>query len=244
MADQFSTGVATPGGGSFVSPSLDFSTIGDLPKIYDQADQAAAGRDQRNAFRNGIPKTSSGLPDYGAMADTLAKARAPVSETLPLAEKAVYQPYVMQGMEEAYGKLPGQQGAAPSPTGGGYAAATASKESGGNISAQSNTSSAAGLYGFTAGTWGDVAANHPELKLPPTVAQADAPTQKAALDAFTADNAAILKRNQIAPNRMVRAKGPPRRRRNDRTSSGSRGVRRDRHRVPSGHRPGQHQLHL
>ena len=98
MADQFATGVATPGAASFVSPQIDFSPIGNLVKTYDDADKAGAARDQRNAFRNGIPKTDAGLPDYNAMADTLAKARAPLDTTLPLAEKALYQPYVMQGM--------------------------------------------------------------------------------------------------------------------------------------------------
>lgn len=199
MADQFYTGVATPGGASFVSPSLDFSTLGDLPKVYDDADKAAAARDQRNAFRNGIPKTSQGLPDYGAMADTLAKARAPVGDTLPLAEKAVYQPYVMQGLKEAYGPTPGAAPAA-APTGGSYDAVNQRAESGGNINAQNPNSSAHGLYQFLSGTWNDVRAKHPELNLPPTVAQATAEQQGAAHTAFTADNAAALKANGIQPN--------------------------------------------
>jgi hypothetical protein len=47
---------------------------------------------------------------------------------------------------------------------------------------------AQGLAQFTGGTWSDVRAAHPELKLPPTVAAANEEQQTAALHAFTADN--------------------------------------------------------
>jgi hypothetical protein len=69
-----------------------------------------------------------------------------------------------------------------------YFSAIRSAESGGSDSAKNPTSSATGRYQFTTGTWGDVAAAHPELGLT-SDGRLDPAQQEKAIRAFTADNA-------------------------------------------------------
>lgn len=71
------------------------------------------------------------------------------------------------------------------------------QESGGNIFSKASTSSAAGLAGFTKGTWDSVRQAHPELNLPATVDGANGQQQMDALKAFTKDNQAYLAKNGI-----------------------------------------------
>ena len=192
MADQFPTGVAVPGGASYQSPLLDFSTIGNLPQTYDEADKAAAARDTRNAFRNGIPKIAgTTIPDYGAMADTLAKARAPVAEVTSLANQGLgWQLYRDPNSLNAAPGSPGATVASPGgpqSDAGDYLTRSKQVESGGNPNATASTTSAKGLYGFTDQTRADVAAKH-------GINPSD---DEGLMKAFTADNATKLQQYGI-----------------------------------------------
>ena len=97
-----------------------------------------------------------------------------------------------------------------------YLAALEGAESGGNPNAAAATSSARGPYQFTAGTWADLMAGHPELKLTPE-GRTDPAQATAAVQAFTTDNAAVLKTLGAAPTdanlrilHVLGAKGGPR----------------------------------
>jgi len=85
-------------------------------------------------------------------------------------------------------------------TSAGYLGALIQQESGGNINAQSETSSANGLYQFTQGTWDVMRRLHPDLNLPATVSQATGAQQTQAVEALTNDNRAQLRRAGIEPN--------------------------------------------
>lgn len=74
---------------------------------------------------------------------------------------------------------------------GDYAAMVRAKESGGDDGARSATSSSGGRYGFTEGTWADLSAQHPELKLTPQ-GRFEVDQQEKAFAAFTAGNRAAL----------------------------------------------------
>lgn len=58
-------------GGSGASSRADFSGIGQLAKSYWEGKDQAAKNDLRDAFKDGVPLTSDGQPDFGAMAKTL-----------------------------------------------------------------------------------------------------------------------------------------------------------------------------
>jgi hypothetical protein len=73
--------------------------------------------------------------------------------------------------------------------GGDYLAQVAQKESNNGAAAGNG----GGIYQFTAGTWANVRASHPELGLPAQVGQATRDEQKAAAGALTSDNGARLK---------------------------------------------------
>lgn len=77
-----------------------------------------------------------------------------------------------------------------------YYASIRAAESGGNDNAKNPLSSAAGRYQFTAGTWGAVAKQHPELSLTPD-GRFDPNQQERAIRAFTQDNARVLQANGI-----------------------------------------------
>jgi hypothetical protein len=185
MADQFATGVSPPEGASYKSPLLDFSALGNLPATYDAADIAAANRDTRNAFRNGIPKVAgTSIPDYGAMADTLAKARAPTGMILDTATTGL-KLQMLQGNDAALGGGP----QADNTGSGDYYSRSAQSESGGNPNAKSQTSSSKGTYGFTDQTRTDIAQKY---GINP---QDDASLMKA----FTQDNGQKLQAAGIQP---------------------------------------------
>jgi hypothetical protein len=74
---------------------------------------------------------------------------------------------------------------------GDYFAMLRAKESGGVDTAQSDTSTAAGRYQFTKGTWADVVQKHPELHLS-LDGRLDPDQQEKAVRALTADNAKAL----------------------------------------------------
>lgn len=59
-----------------------------------------------------------------------------------------------------------------------------------------------GPFGFTDGTWKDVAASHPELNLPKSTQGASVAQQKAAFDALTADNQKYLEKNEVPVNQQ------------------------------------------
>jgi hypothetical protein len=58
-------------GGAGASSRADFSGIGQLADAYYKARDEAAKNDLRDAFKNGVPLTPDGQPDFGAMAKTL-----------------------------------------------------------------------------------------------------------------------------------------------------------------------------
>jgi hypothetical protein len=70
------------------------------------------------------------------------------------------------------------------------------RESGGDPNAQSNTSSASGLFGFTSGTADGVRQSHPELGLTPGW-QNDPKQATIGMQAFTQDNAKALVSNGV-----------------------------------------------
>jgi hypothetical protein len=76
-------------------------------------------------------------------------------------------------------------------------------ESAGDPSAQSKTSSAGGLYGFTKGTWENVAEKYPNLDLKPEnrvgADKESVAKQEAAMRALTAENTSALLRADIPP---------------------------------------------
>lgn len=74
----------------------------------------------------------------------------------------------------------------------GYYSAIRAAESGDNDAAKNPRSSALGPYQFTAGTWADVIANHPDLGLTPE-GRSDPAQQDKAIKALTEDNAQSLK---------------------------------------------------
>jgi hypothetical protein len=93
---------------------------------------------------------------------------------------------------------PANVGTASPSAGNDYFSAIRSAESGGSDTAKNPTSSATGRYQFTTGTWGDVAAAHPELGLTPD-GRLDPAQQEKAIRAFTADNANVLSGAGIQP---------------------------------------------
>lgn len=76
MASNFPTGVAIPGGASYVSPLLDFSPVGNLPDTVFRGQQQRQQVESQRAFRNGIPKLQDGSNDYGAMVNRLVQMGA------------------------------------------------------------------------------------------------------------------------------------------------------------------------
>lgn len=58
-------------GGAGSSSRADFSGIGKLPDLYYKAQDQAAKNDLRDAFKDGVPTTPDGQPDFGAMAKVL-----------------------------------------------------------------------------------------------------------------------------------------------------------------------------
>jgi hypothetical protein len=62
-----------PGGVSYAAPLMDFSSIGNLGKDYQQGQQYQRTRALQTAFQDGLPRDQSGNIDIGAMADKLAK---------------------------------------------------------------------------------------------------------------------------------------------------------------------------
>lgn len=83
----------------------------------------------------------------------------------------------------------------------GYLERTAQVESGGRPDAQNAVTSAAGLFGFTAGTWDAIAGEHPELGLRPEQRTGTDPlsvaAQQAAMAALTTGNADILEKQGL-----------------------------------------------
>lgn len=77
-----------------------------------------------------------------------------------------------------------------------YFAAIRSAESGGNDRARNPNSSATGRYQFTSGTWEGLRKSRPDLNLTAD-GRLDPAQQERAIRAFTADNAAVLKRAGI-----------------------------------------------
>ena len=117
------------------------------------------------------------------------------------------------GREPSAGDDLANTGDTPAPA---YLAALEGVESGGNPNAAATTSSARGPYQFTVGTWADLMAGHPELRLTPE-GRTDPAQATAAVQAFTTDNAAVLKTLGAAPTdanlrilHVLGAKGGPR----------------------------------
>ena len=77
-----------------------------------------------------------------------------------------------------------------------YFAATRGSESGGNPNAKNPNSSASGLYQFTDGTWSDLMKKYPALGLTAD-GRMDPAQQELAMQAFTLDNAEILKNSGV-----------------------------------------------
>lgn len=77
-----------------------------------------------------------------------------------------------------------------------YFAATRASESGGNPNAKNPNSSASGLYQFTDGTWSDLMKKYPALGLTAD-GRMDPVQQELAMQAFTLDNAEILKNSGV-----------------------------------------------
>lgn len=213
MADQFATGVAVPGGASFQPPAMDFSALNNIPKNYFAGQQLQQQQAERQVFRNGIPKDpGTGQPDYGQMADMLARSGAPASDFLPLAT-ANMKFDIARGNASAVaggptatpggGSTTSSSSTDSSNSGGGvpgsYAAKTASAESSGNPNAQNPKSTAGGLYQFTQGTWNDLMQRHPELQLTPQ-GRFDQDQQQRALPVFTAENEQQLQSGGVPVN--------------------------------------------
>lgn len=58
-------------GGAGASSRADFSGLGDIAKAYWEGKDQRAKNDLRDAFKEGVPLTSEGQPDFSAMAKTL-----------------------------------------------------------------------------------------------------------------------------------------------------------------------------
>src|SRR5260221_3879993 len=132
---EFDTGVAVPGGGSFVPPRVDFSPLADLQDAYYQGQQKQQKLSQQRVFRNGIRKdVNTGLPDYGEMADRLARTGAPPGEFVPISTAGM-RLQLASGNDQYVGG--GGSTAAPAT---GYGAKVYGKESGNDPNAKSQTS--------------------------------------------------------------------------------------------------------
>jgi hypothetical protein len=94
------------------------------------------------------------------------------------------------------GLPPADPGARP---GYSYEGAASGHESGGSLTVRNPTTGATGLYQFTPATWADMRAQHPDLNLPATTAEATGSQQTAAFQAFTAANRKVLQDNGVAP---------------------------------------------
>lgn len=199
MAITFDPLVSPSPGAPYSPPRIDFSPIGNLLDSYVKGDQARSEVAVRGAFRNGIPKDASGMPNYGAMAETLARAGAPVGSFLPLANIGAQMGVQRENSRLFNGDPANGPRSDNGSGGGGYFDKTASQESDGNYRPAPNpNSSAAGKYQFTRGTQADVARTHPELGLPASGDMSPA-QQEAAMRAFTADNATQLSSAGIQP---------------------------------------------
>lgn len=80
--------------------------------------------------------------------------------------------------------------------GGDYLASIRAAESGGDDTARNPRSTATGRYQFTEGTWATLMRSNPELGLTPA-GRLDPEQQERAIRAFTAENAATLRRNGL-----------------------------------------------
>lgn len=173
---DFSNGVATPGGASYMAPLLNFSEFGNLANDYyqgqfnkqrlttnDQLQQLNQQRIQQGqrqaqlaqAFPQGLPTDpNTGQIDYRQVAATLAKY-GDVGNAVNVLQQ---QPAPLSPMWGGQGQGgPGPQVAQPGPQVSPATAQTAAKiiqvESGGNPNATNPRSSAAGLGQFTDATW-------------------------------------------------------------------------------------------
>jgi hypothetical protein len=58
-------------GNPYAPAAVDFSSLAQLPQLYEQGQQSARERALRNAFAGGLPM-NGGVPDYASMAQTFA----------------------------------------------------------------------------------------------------------------------------------------------------------------------------
>jgi hypothetical protein len=208
MPIEFAQSVNAPGAASFTIPKMDFSWIANLPQQYYAGQQSQHQLAVQNLFKNGLPtvdgKTTGESPnapvDYQAAANALF-AKGAFPEAAGMQQTAIDRA-ALANAQNIHNDWQSMNSAAPVPAApiannssapADYNSIVARRESGNNPTVTPNaTTGAAGRYGFLPSTWSSIAQNHPELNLPPTIAQATPEQQDAAQNAYTGDNAKTL----------------------------------------------------
>jgi hypothetical protein len=101
-------------GGAGASSRADFSGIAKIPEYYWSGKEQAAKNDLREAFKDGVPLTPDGQPDFGAMAKTLFQ-KGGLSEGTAASNLDIQRQQLKMGQEAAaaMGRAESPQAAEP-----------------------------------------------------------------------------------------------------------------------------------